>query len=117
MARVLVTGSTTGLGRATAATLLDDGHHVIVHARSRRRAADIADLVDRGADLVVGDLAVGSGVLGIAEQVNELEPLDAVVHNAGVYVDRVRVETADGHANVLAINVLAPYLLTALIER
>jgi NAD(P)-dependent dehydrogenase (short-subunit alcohol dehydrogenase family) len=117
MARVLVTGSTTGLGRATAAALLDDGHHVIVHARSERRAADLADLIERGADLVVGDLVVRSDVVSIADQVNALERLDAVVHNAGVYVDRVRVGTADGHANVLAVNVLAPYLLTALIER
>lgn len=43
--------------------------------------------------------------------------MDAVVHNAGVYIDRTRVATVDGHANVLAVNVLAPYLLTTVIER
>ena len=56
-------------------------------------------------------------MVSIADQVNSLGSLDAVVHNAGVYVDRERVDTPDGHAQVLAVNVLAPYLLTALIGR
>ena len=117
MSRVFVTGSTTGLGKATAAALLDDGHHVVVHARNTRRARDVDDLVSRGADLVVGDLSIRADVVRVADQVNLLQPLDAVVHNAGVYIDRERVETPDGHAQVLAVNVLAPYLLTALIGR
>jgi NAD(P)-dependent dehydrogenase (short-subunit alcohol dehydrogenase family) len=117
VARVLVTGSSTGLGRATAAALLDGGHDVVVHARSSARAGAVADLVRRGATVVIGDLARRSEVLGLADQVNGLGRMDAVVHNAGVYVDRVRVATEDGHANVLAVNVLAPYLLTALVER
>jgi NAD(P)-dependent dehydrogenase (short-subunit alcohol dehydrogenase family) len=117
MSRVFVTGSTTGLGKATAAALLDDGHHVVVHARNTRRRGDVDDLVGRGADLVVGDLSIRTDVVSVADQVNSLGPLDAVVHNAGVYVDRDRVQTPDGHAQVLAVNVLAPYLLTALIER
>jgi NAD(P)-dependent dehydrogenase (short-subunit alcohol dehydrogenase family) len=117
MSRVFVTGSTTGLGKATAAALLDAGHHVVVHARDSHRAGELDDLVGRGADLVVGDLSIRADVLDIADQVNALPPLDAVVHNAGVYVDRERVATPDGHAQVLAVNVLAPYLLTALVER
>jgi NAD(P)-dependent dehydrogenase (short-subunit alcohol dehydrogenase family) len=43
--------------------------------------------------------------------------MDAVIHNAGIYVDPELVLTADGHAPTLAVNVLAPYLLTAEIER
>jgi NAD(P)-dependent dehydrogenase (short-subunit alcohol dehydrogenase family) len=43
--------------------------------------------------------------------------MDAVVHNAGVYADEQRFPTAKGHPRVLAVNVLAPYLLTALIDR
>ena len=117
MSRVFVTGSTTGLGKATAAALLDDGHHVVVHARNTQRAGDVDDLVWRGADLVVGDLSIRADVVSVADQANSLGPFDAVVHNAGVYVDRERVETPDGHAQVLAVNVLAPYLLTALIGR
>ena len=117
MARVFVTGSSTGLGLATATALVDNGHSVIVHARNCRRGAELDGLVRRGADLVIGDLASRSEVLDVASQVNALGLTDAVVHNAGVYIDRTRVVTVDGHTNVLAVNVLAPYLLTTVIER
>ena len=43
--------------------------------------------------------------------------MDAVIHNAGVYLQRERGATPEGHAVTLAVNTLAPYLLTALIER
>src|SRR5947209_16439116 len=74
MARVLVTGSADGLGRAAARTLLDEGHDVVVHARGRERLAAVAALLDRGAAAVVGDLADPEQTRGVAEQVNELGP-------------------------------------------
>ena len=43
--------------------------------------------------------------------------LDAIIHNAGVYTARSRSSTPEGHAGTLAVNTLAPYMLTALIER
>jgi NAD(P)-dependent dehydrogenase (short-subunit alcohol dehydrogenase family) len=117
MRRVFVTGSTTGLGRAAAESLLENGDDVVLHARSTERAADLGDLADRASGVVVGDLATASGVLSIADQANAYGLFDAVIHNAGIYVDRDRFATEDGHARVLAVNVLAPYMLTALIER
>jgi NAD(P)-dependent dehydrogenase (short-subunit alcohol dehydrogenase family) len=117
MRRVLVTGSTTGLGRAAAEAMLDDGHVVVLHARNRQRADDLGDLADRAAGLVIGDLESDRETRALADQVNASGAFDAVIHNAGIYLDRRRVETADGHARVLAVNVLAPYLLTALVER
>jgi NAD(P)-dependent dehydrogenase (short-subunit alcohol dehydrogenase family) len=105
--RVFVTGSADGLGRATARTLLDRGHEVVVHARSRERLAAVGELVDRGAVPVVGDLADLRGTRDAAEQVNRLGRMDAVIHNAGVYSGRT----------ILPVNVVAPYLLTALIDR
>lgn len=57
MARIFFTGSTDGLGLATAQALLDAGHEVIVHARSERRLRALEGLVDRGAVGVVGDLS------------------------------------------------------------
>lgn len=50
-----MTGSTDGLGRAAADSLLSAGHDVVVHARNRQRAAALDALVDRGAHIVVGD--------------------------------------------------------------
>lgn len=115
--RILVTGSTSGLGRATAEALLLDGQDVVVHARSSRRADDLGPLAASAAGVVLGDLADLEQVRSLAEEANRLGPFDAVIHNAGIYVDRARSATSDGHPRVLAVNVLAPYLLTALIER
>lgn len=113
MARVLITGSSDGLGRAAAAALIEQGHQVVLHARSRARAAEIG----LASDLVVGDLADAEQVRGLAEQVDALGHMDAVIHNAGIYLAPARGSTPQGHAATLAINTLAPYMLTALIER
>ncbi|MDQ0662134.1 NAD(P)-dependent dehydrogenase (short-subunit alcohol dehydrogenase family) [Arthrobacter ulcerisalmonis] len=105
MARVFITGSTDGLGLATADTLLRDGHEVIVHARSSRRRPAVQHLLDRGAQCLIGDLAVAEEVRQIADQANAIGDIDAVIHNAGVL----------NGAALLPVNVVAPYLLTALI--
>jgi NAD(P)-dependent dehydrogenase (short-subunit alcohol dehydrogenase family) len=107
MARIFITGSADGLGRAAAQTLLVDGHEVIVHARSAERLAAVNDLIGRGASAVVGDLADQDQTRAVAVQVNQLGRVDAVVHNAGIYSGR----------QILPVNIVAPYLLTALIHR
>jgi len=56
MAIIFITGSTDGLGHAAAQSLLDDGHQVVLHARSTSRAATIAELAPRSAGIVIGDL-------------------------------------------------------------
>ena len=117
MAIIFITGSTDGLGRAAAESLLNDGHKVVLHARSRERAAVIAALAPRAAGVVVGDLSSAVDVRSIADQVNAIGRMDAIIHNAGVYTQRSRGATQEGHASTLAINTLAPYMLTALIER
>jgi NAD(P)-dependent dehydrogenase (short-subunit alcohol dehydrogenase family) len=117
MARVLITGSTAGLGLAAARTLVDEGHEVVLHARNSARAEHVADLVRRAAGVVVGDLASADETRGVADQANAIGGIDAVIHNAAIYVDARRVATPEGHARTLAVNVLAPYLLTAWISR
>jgi NAD(P)-dependent dehydrogenase (short-subunit alcohol dehydrogenase family) len=107
VARIFITGSADGLGRAAAQTLLGDGHEVIVHARSAERLAAVDDLIGQGAATVVGDLADPDQTRAVADQVNELGRVDAVIHNAGVL----------GGRQVMPVNVVAPYLLTALIHR
>jgi NAD(P)-dependent dehydrogenase (short-subunit alcohol dehydrogenase family) len=80
---------------------------VVVHARNETRLDALRDLRHAGADAVVGDLSVVDDVRSVADQVNRLGRMDAVIHNAGVL-----------HGpEVLPVNVVAPYLLTALIDR
>jgi NAD(P)-dependent dehydrogenase (short-subunit alcohol dehydrogenase family) len=117
MARIFITGSTDGLGLATARTLLNYGHEVLLHARSRARAAAVDDLAPQAAGVVVGDLSSAAETRALAEQVNAHGRMDAIIHNAGVFLSPGRVATPEGHSRTLAVNVLAPYLLTALIER
>jgi NAD(P)-dependent dehydrogenase (short-subunit alcohol dehydrogenase family) len=117
MARIFITGSTDGLGRAAARTLLDDGHRVVLHARTPARAASVDDLAVRAAGVVVGDLASAEETGRVADQVNAIGRMDAVIHNAAIFIDARRVATPEGHARTLAVNVLAPYVLTAAIDR
>jgi NAD(P)-dependent dehydrogenase (short-subunit alcohol dehydrogenase family) len=115
---VFITGSSDGLGLAAAKLLISQGHEVVGHARNAGRAADQRKNVPAIADVMVGDLSSAAETRSVADQVNALGRFDAVIHNAGVgYRERRQVITADGHAQVLAVDVLAPYLLTALIER
>ncbi|MEA5455929.1 SDR family NAD(P)-dependent oxidoreductase [Sinomonas sp. JGH33] len=117
MARIFITGSTQGLGRGAAEALVGAGHAVVLHARTLERAANLGGLGARAAGVVVGDLSSREETVDIARQVNALGRMDAVIHNAGIYSDAQRFATPEGHARVLAVNVLAPYLLTALVER
>jgi NAD(P)-dependent dehydrogenase (short-subunit alcohol dehydrogenase family) len=75
------------------------------------------ELASRSAGIVVGDLRAAAETKSIADQVNAIGRMDAVIHNAGIYTERSRGSTAEGHAGILAVNTLAPYILTALIER
>ncbi|MFK4531991.1 NAD(P)-dependent dehydrogenase (short-subunit alcohol dehydrogenase family) [Bradyrhizobium ottawaense] len=117
MAIVFITGSTDGLGKAAAQSLLDQGHRVVLHARSTDRAGSLGDIASRAEGVVIGDLQRGVETKRIADQVNAIGRMDAVIHNAGVDTRRSRGSTPEGHAVTLAINTLAPYVLTALIER
>jgi NAD(P)-dependent dehydrogenase (short-subunit alcohol dehydrogenase family) len=117
MARVFITGSTDGLGRAAAKALIDEGHQVALHARSRERAVAVDDLASRSAGVVVGDLSSAVETRSVADQVNAIGPMDAVIHNAGISSTTGRSATQERHATIFAVNTLAPYLLTALIER
>src|SRR6266446_8815884 len=64
-----------------------------------------------------GDLATIAGARTLADEVNKLGRFDAVIHNAGVGYRERRVEMEPGVASVFAVNMLAAYILTALIKR
>jgi NAD(P)-dependent dehydrogenase (short-subunit alcohol dehydrogenase family) len=118
VARVFVTGSADGLGLAAVQRLVSQGHQVTGHARDEDRAGVLRRRAPGVAGVVTGDLSRDADTRAVADQVNALGRFDAVIHNAGTgYRETGKVTTADGHPATLAVNVLAPYLLTALIER
>ena len=118
MARVFVTGSSTGLGLMAAQLLLELGHRVVVHGRNQARADVALAAAPRADAAVIGDLSKIRDMRAVAEQVNRLGEFDAVIHNAGIgYRESRRVETEDRLPALFATNTLAPYVLTALIRR
>ena len=117
MARIFITGSTDGMGQAAARGLIGAGHAVVLHARNAERTAALANLAPRAAGMVIGDLGSATEVRQVADQLNALGHMDAVIHNAGLYSEEARGSTPEGHATILAVNCLAPYMLTALIDR
>jgi NAD(P)-dependent dehydrogenase (short-subunit alcohol dehydrogenase family) len=118
MARVFITGSTDGLGRMAAELLIGQGHQVVLHARNPKRAQDAAARLPSRQGIVIGDLSSIAQTREVAEQVNRLGRFDAVIHNAAVgYREPNRIETEDGLPQLFAVNTLAPYILTALIEK
>jgi NAD(P)-dependent dehydrogenase (short-subunit alcohol dehydrogenase family) len=117
MARVFITGSADGLGLMVGQLLVDQGHKTVLHARNDRRAADAKKALPKAEAVVVGDLATIAAAKDVAGQVNALGRFDAVIHNAAVGFQESHRVTADGLPHVFAINTLAPYVLTALIER
>jgi NAD(P)-dependent dehydrogenase (short-subunit alcohol dehydrogenase family) len=117
MARVFITGSSDGLGLMVGQVLADQGHKVVLHARNDARAADAKTAAPKAEAVVVGDLASLAATKDLAAQVNALGSFDAIIHNAAVGFREGQRATSDGLPHVFAINTLAPYVLTALIER
>jgi NAD(P)-dependent dehydrogenase (short-subunit alcohol dehydrogenase family) len=118
MSRVFITGSTDGLGLMAALLLREQGHQVVLHARNEQRAARVKLKVDCTDGVAVGDFTSIRQILGVAEQVNGIGRLDAIIHNAAVGSrEPERLVTEDGLPHVFVVNVLAPYVLSASLER
>ena len=114
--RILVTGSSEGLGLMAATLLAEQGHAVTLHARSDARAATARAALPAAERVLIGDVSTIAGARQVAEQANASGTYDAVIHNVGIgYREPRRIETEDGLEHVFAVNVLAPYLLTALV--
>jgi NAD(P)-dependent dehydrogenase (short-subunit alcohol dehydrogenase family) len=115
----LVTGGTSGIGKATAMALSAMGSDVVVVGRDRERgeraAAEIRAQTGGRVDLALADLSSQAEVRAFAEEFERrYDRLDVLVNNAGL-VQSTRTETADGLESTFAINHLAPFLLTNLL--
>ena len=118
MARIFITGSSDGLGLTAAQLLVEQAHRVVLHARNQQRADETQNKLPAAEEIVVGDLTSVAQTRHVADQVNQLGTFDAVIHNAGIgYREPRRVVTEDGLSHLLAVNTIAPYILTALIAQ
>jgi NAD(P)-dependent dehydrogenase (short-subunit alcohol dehydrogenase family) len=124
--RVLVTGATDGLGKAVASRLAADGATVLLHGRDDARGRAALDEIraetgEARLEWYRADLASLDDVRSLAERVRaDHDRLDVLVNNAGIGTtlpgDGRRVESADGYELRFAVNYLAPFLLTRLLE-
>jgi NAD(P)-dependent dehydrogenase (short-subunit alcohol dehydrogenase family) len=109
MARIFITGSADGLGLLAAKALMTQGHQVVLHARNPERGDETKRKVPTAEAVVTADLSSIEETKKLAEEVNNLGQFDAVIHNAGVY----QVSAPQ----IFAVNTLAPYILTCLIQK
>ncbi|MGD1008389.1 MAG: SDR family NAD(P)-dependent oxidoreductase [Ignavibacteriaceae bacterium] len=118
MARIFITGSADGLGLMAARLLVADGHRVVLHARNPNRAKETLSRVPGAETVIPGDLSSIAETKRVAEQVNTIGLFDAVIHNAGIGSrESKRIQTIDGLSHIFAVNSLAPYILTCLINK
>jgi NAD(P)-dependent dehydrogenase (short-subunit alcohol dehydrogenase family) len=118
VSRILITGSSDGIGLESARQLLAAGHDVVGHARNAARAAELRAAAPGVSDVLIGDLASLAETRELAASAAAAGPFDAVIHNAGVGGGVVEPTlTADGIERIFQVNVVAPYLLTALMPR
>jgi NAD(P)-dependent dehydrogenase (short-subunit alcohol dehydrogenase family) len=109
MATIFITGSADGLGQLAAKALIAQGHKVVLHARNEKRGQEALDSVPGAESVVTADLASIDETKQLASKVNALGKFDAVIHNAGLYQASAE--------EIFAVNTLAPYILTCLIQR
>jgi NAD(P)-dependent dehydrogenase (short-subunit alcohol dehydrogenase family) len=118
---MLVTGANAGIGRATVTELARRGARVLMACRDGDRGAEAQAAVSEAVpgartELLVADLSTAAGVRSLAEQTRQAtERLDVLINNAGVFT-REFTPTADGLETQIAVNHLAPFLLTNLLR-
>lgn len=109
MGRIFITGSADGLGQLAAKSLIDLGHQVVLHARNEKRREEALAKVPGAETVVTADLSNINETKQLASKVNALGAFDAVIHNAGIY--------SGSPGEIFAVNTLAPYILTCLVQK
>jgi NAD(P)-dependent dehydrogenase (short-subunit alcohol dehydrogenase family) len=117
MRRIFITGSSDGLGFLAGKLLIEQGHRVVLHARDETKARALKARLPGCDAVVIGDVSTLDEMKSVAGQVNALGQFDAVIHNVAVGTHEQRVLTSDGITQMFAVNVVAPYVLTALIDQ
>lgn len=109
MSRIFITGSAEGLGQLSAEALIQQGHKVVLHARNAERGRVALKKNPEAEAVLTADLSNIDEIKHLAEEANKFATFDAVIHNAGVYRSNSR--------EMFTVNTLAPYMLTALVQK
>jgi NAD(P)-dependent dehydrogenase (short-subunit alcohol dehydrogenase family) len=114
----LVTGGTSGIGRATAIALAGLGAHVVVSGRDAGRGAEVVEGIRAAggkADFVAADLTDASSARSLADRAREIGgPIDVLVNNAGIFPTGPTADISEADFDrVYATNVKAPFFLVA----
>jgi NAD(P)-dependent dehydrogenase (short-subunit alcohol dehydrogenase family) len=109
MARIFITGAADGLGQLTAGALIGQGHRVVIHARNDMRGKQASNKLPGAERVLSADLSSMEETKELASKVNALGTFDVIIHNAGVFRTSAK--------EIFAVNTLAPYILTCLIEK
>lgn len=118
---IFITGATNGIGKAAAFALASQGHHIIIHGRSESLAKEVQQQIvseskNPNVDYLIADLFLMSEVRALADNFKKkYDRLDVLINNAGGTMGRQREETAEGIEKTIALDLLAPYLLTSLL--
>ncbi|MCV6636970.1 SDR family NAD(P)-dependent oxidoreductase [Candidatus Albibeggiatoa sp. nov. NOAA] len=111
---ILITGSTDGIGLATAKILASQGHHVLLHGRNAAKLKQAEKSLSGSGHVksFTTDLSRMTDVISLANTIadNNIK-LDVLINNAGVY-KAPNLITQDGLDVRFAVNTIAPYLLT-----
>ena len=114
----VVTGATSGIGKAAATALARLGAQVVLVGRDRGRAeataAQIGSVATQPPAVDIADLGAMDQVRALAERLAALDRIDVLINNAGLVLGERR-GTPDGFEHVFAVNHLAPFLLTNLL--
>ena len=112
---VVITGATSGLGRATALQLAQKGASVVIVARSNTKANEVVNEIEKeGAkgQSIISDLSSMKDTKKAADSITKvLDRLDVLINNAGAHFPNY-IETSEGFESTLALNYLSPFLLT-----
>ena len=116
MAKILVTGSSDGIGLAAAKLLSEQGNQVWLHARNAQRGDDARSGCPKAAGVLIGDLTSKQGITDFAAEAKKNGPWESVIHNAGIGASK-QGKTAEGLGTIFTVNSLAPYMLTCLMDK
>ncbi|OOM80898.1 SDR family NAD(P)-dependent oxidoreductase [Clostridium sp. BL-8] len=118
---IVITGATSGLGKLVAIELAKRGSHLVLTARNKERAEITRKMLEdinpkAKIDFFFGDLSIMKDVRRVGQEIRAAYPkIDVLINNAGLHAFEQRV-TSEGFSEMIAVNYLAPWLLTNILQ-